>query len=273
MTATKFSPSPRLAESRMHACGVAGHIQHQRSLVEQFDGSWKASTCPACRWQALNNTPKESDEYRNALAEDMAEDLNAALLATGITPRFRRCSFDGYITGDDSAKQRALNICRKYAEGFEKHAMDGRALMLLGDIGCGKTHLACAILQHVVRHEGRTGLIVTAESITQAVTDSFRSNSGPSKSELILELACVDLLVIDEVGFHTPKPGKDFTPSLLHEVIDARYQRVRPTVVVSNQTAATLHEFIGPRAADRLRENGGLLAPFTWASARSGGGA
>lgn len=273
MTISKFSPAPRVAESRMRSCGVPGHNQFMQSLVEQFDGTWKLSTCAACRWQALHNTPKDQETHLSAVADDMAEDLNAALLGTGITPRFRACSFDSYLTGEDPAKQRALNICRKYAEGFEKHANDGRALMLLGDIGCGKTHLACAILQHVVRHEGRTGLIVTAESITQAVTDSFRSNAGPSKSGLIAELAEVDLLVIDEVGFHTPKPDKDFTPSLLHEVIDARYQRVRPTVVVSNQTADTLHKFIGPRAADRLRENGGLLAPFTWSSARSGGGA
>lgn len=273
MTVSKFCPVPRVAESRMRSCGVPGHNQFMQGLVEQFDGSWKLSTCPTCRWQALHNTAKESETHLSAVAEDMAEDLNAALLATGITPRFRQCSFDTYVTEGNQAKQRVLNICRKYAEAFDQHAAEGRALMLMGEIGCGKTHLACAILQHLVRHEGRTGLIVTAESITQAVTDSFRSNTGPSKSELIAELAEVDLLVIDEVGFHTPKPGKDFTPSLLHEVIDARYQRVRPTIVVSNQTPDRLQDFIGPRAADRLRENGGLLAPFTWASARSGVGA
>lgn len=273
MTVSKFSPAPRIAESRMRSCGVPGHNQFMQGLVEQFDGTWRLSTCSACRWQALHNTPKDQDAHLTAVTDDMAEDLNAALLATGITPRFRACSFDSYVTADDPAKQRVLNICRKYAEGFEKHSKDGRALMLMGEIGCGKTHLACAILQHVVRHEGRTGLIVTAESITQAVTDSFRSNTGPSKSELIADLASVDLLVIDEVGFHTPKPGKDFTPSLLHEVIDARYQRVLPTILVSNQTPNKLQDFIGPRAADRLRENGGLLAPFTWCSARAGGGA
>lgn len=273
MNVSKFSPAPRVAESRMRSCGVPGHNQFMQGLVEQFDGSWQLSTCPTCRWQALYNTPKDHEEHQSAVAADMAEDLNAALLATGITPRFRQCNFDSYDTAGDQAKQRALNTCRKYAEAFEQHAAAGRALMLMGEIGCGKTHLACAILQHVVRSEGKTGLIVTAESITQAVTDSFRSNAGPSKSELIAELAEVDLLVIDEVGFHTPKPGKDFTPSLLHEVIDARYQRVRPTILISNQTPDRLQDFIGPRAADRLRENGGLLAPFTWASARSGVGA
>ncbi|HJH22250.1 MAG TPA: ATP-binding protein [Pseudomonas lactis] len=273
MTVSKFILAPELAETREKSCGTPGHKAFKQSLVEQFDGTWELSTCPACRWQALYNTPKESEEHLQAMAQIEAEHLNSELIATGITPRFRKCSLSSYVTGDDKAKQRALSICRKYAEGFEDHLSAGRALMLMGEIGTGKTHLACAILQCIVGNHGFSGLIVTAESITQAVTDSFRNNSGPTKTDLINELASVDLLVIDEVGVHSVRPGKDFTPSLLHETIDRRYQLVKPTILVSNQKPEDLHSFIGPRAADRLRENGGLLAPFTWKSARSGGSA
>lgn len=271
MTVSKFILAPELADTREKSCGTPGHNAFKQSLVEQFDGSWKLNTCPACRWQALYNTPKDREEHLQAVAQVEAERLNSDLIATGITPRFRKCSLDSYVTDDDKAKHRALSICRKYAEGFEDHLTAGRALMLMGEIGTGKTHLACAILQHVVHTGGYTGLIVTAESITQAVTDSFRNNSGPSKTDLINELASVDLLVIDEVGVHSVRAGKDFTPSLLHEVVDRRYQLIKPTILVSNQKPEDLHSFIGPRAADRLRENGGLLAPFTWNSARSGG--
>ena len=271
MTISKFILAPELADTREKSCGTPGHNAFTQSQVEQFDGTWKLSACPACRWQALYNTPKESEEHLQAVTQVAAERLNSDLIATGITPRFRKCSLDNYVTGDDKAKQRALSICRKYAEGFEAHLTAGRALMLMGEIGTGKTHLACAILQQVVGIGGYTGLIVTAESITQAVTDSFRNNSGPTKTDLINELASVDLLVIDEVGVHSVRAGKDFTPSLLHEVIDRRYQLIKPTILVSNQKPEDLHNFIGPRAADRLRENGGLLAPFTWKSARSGG--
>lgn len=271
MTVSKFILAPELAETREKSCGTPGHNAFKQSLVEQFDGSWKLNTCPACRWQALYNTPKDQDAHLQAVLEVAAERLNEDLIATGITPRFRKCSLSSYVTGDDKAKQRALSICRKYADKFDEHRDAGRALMLMGEIGTGKTHLACAILQCIVRHDGSTGLIVTAESITQAVTDSFRSNSGPSKTDLFNELASVDLLVIDEVGMHTAKPGKDFTPGLLHEVIDRRYQLIKPTILISNQKPEDLHTFIGPRAADRLRENEGLLAPFTWKSARSGG--
>ncbi|MCQ9423358.1 ATP-binding protein [Pseudomonas sp. LJDD11] len=270
MTVFKFAPAPRLTETRTVECKEPGHGQFEISVVEQFEGGALSTSCPACRWTALNT--QTSDLLRTVAREaEQADKLNAALFATGITPRFRACTFESFQVGDNPDKQRALNICRQYAEGFADHYRDGRALMLLGEIGNGKTHLACAILQHIVRVEGASGLIVTAEAIMQAVTDSFRSNAGPSKSELLTELAAVDLLVIDEVGMHTPRPGRDFMPSLLHEVIDRRYQLVLPTILISNQGRERLPDFIGPRALDRLREKGGLLAPFTWSSARVGG--
>lgn len=275
MTDSRFQPAPRVigrTDGRKAQCAVPGHGQFDDDRVEQFDGSWLTLGCPQCRWLALHNAQAGSPERQQAEAEQAARRLNERLLATGITLRFRGCSFENFRTEGDAAKLRAWTTCRSYAENFAMHYAEGRALMLLGEIGNGKTHLACAILQHLVRHEGASGLIVTAEAITQAVVDSFR-NTGPTKTEVLAELAAPDLLVIDEVGLHSQRPGKDFTPSLLHEVIDRRYQLVLPTVVISNQPREALPAFIGPRAADRLRENGGLLAPFTWASARVGGAA
>lgn len=275
MTISKFRPAPRIAEQHEVCCRAGrGHKNYDEQLVELFGGGWYRTECPACQWELLYNKPKE-DERRQAAEKAAAEhELSQDLIATGITPRFRGCTFDNFLTdGGDAGKTRALSICRGYAEKFAEHYRQGRALMLLGEIGNGKTHLACAILQHIVREEQATGLIVTAEAIIQGVTDSFRQNASHTKSQLLQELAEVDLLVIDEVGMHTPRQGRDFAPGLLHEVIDWRYQLVLPTVLVSNQTRERLPEFIGPRAADRLRENGGLLAPFTWRSARLGGAA
>ncbi|MNI63073.1 DNA replication protein DnaC [compost metagenome] len=83
---------------------------------------------------------------------------------------------------------------------------------------------------------------------------------------MIGELAGLDLLVIDEVG---AQKGSEYELGLLHEVIDRRYQLVRPTVVVSNLAANTLGQFIGVRALDRLRQNGGQAVGFSWSSMRA----
>ena len=82
---------------------------------------------------------------------------------------------------------------------------------------------------------------------------------------MIAELADFDLLVIDEVG---AQAGTHYELSVLHEVLDRRYQLIKPTVVVSNMDARGLGQYIGERALDRLRENKALLAGFTWESER-----
>lgn len=86
-----------------------------------------------------------------------------------------------------------------------------------------------------------------------------------TEEDVLEELGGFDLLVIDEVG---ASRGSDWEVQLLHEVIDRRYQAVRPTIVVSNLTTTDLKDYIGERALDRLRQGGGDLVGFTWASVR-----
>ena len=86
-----------------------------------------------------------------------------------------------------------------------------------------------------------------------------------SRDNHLAAIPILDLLVIDEVG---AQAGTHYELSVLHEVLDRRYQLVKPTVVVSNMDAKELGQYIGERALDRLRENKALLAGFTWASER-----
>jgi DNA replication protein DnaC len=44
---------------------------------------------------------------------------------------------------------------------------------------------------------------------------------------------------------------------------------VLPTLVVSNLPASSLGQFIGDRALDRLRQNGGQAVGFSWSSMRA----
>ena len=119
-------------------------------------------------------------------------------------------------------------------------------------------------------------VITTAAEIIRVFKRSMVRDSGYTDGDVIDELASFDLLVIDEVG---AQAGTQYELAALHEVIDKRYNLVRPTVLISNLPATTrpgatgeqaksLEQYIGARALDRLRENGALLAGFTWASAR-----
>lgn len=51
------------------------------------------------------------------------------------------------------------------------------------------------------------------------------------------------------------------------------YERMKPTILISNQTREELAAFIGERVLDRMSDGGGCTLSFTWDSYRSKGAA
>ena len=243
-------------------CPVHGDVD--MSEVEQLDGSMLARGCKRCQWEALHNSPRDSEAFACARVQADAERVTSALVAAGLTPRFAEATFDRYIAETDQ-QRKALAKCRGYAEQFPEHFRAGRSLLLTGNVGCGKTHLASAIVRTVVADRCRA-LIIPASDVISIARGSMVLGSGYTDRDVVLHLGGLDLLVIDEVGC---QKGSDYELGLLHAIIDRRYQAVLPTVLISNLSTENLKAYIGDRALDRLRQNGGMAVGFTWASMRS----
>lgn len=243
-------------------CPVHGRVD--MSEVEQLDGSMLVRGCMRCAWEALHTTPRESAERALATAQRKAEDTMAALIGAGITPRFAAATFDSY-RAEKEPQQKALAKCRAYAEQFPANFRAGRSLLLTGNVGCGKTHLASAIVRTVVADHCRA-LIIPAGDIVSIARASMVPGSGYTDRDVAVHLGSLDLLVIDEVG---AQKGSEYELGLLHSIIDRRYQAVLPTVVISNLNAEGLKSYIGDRALDRLRQSGGQQVGFTWSSMRA----
>lgn len=261
-----FSPAPRTryVGARAPTCPAGRHPDYAPHEVEQFDGTWLPAPCVACQWEAIHNTPASEPGREEALDEFQAASLNRRLFATGITPRYRGCTFDTF-TASTQPQERALAACREYAEVFADHLKIGRGLILLGNVGTGKTHLACAIVQHAVREFEAWAVVTSAAEICRVMKGSFGKGATYTELGVLEELAGPDLLVIDEIGVQS---ASDFSPGVLSDVIDRRYQHLRPTILVSNRTAMELSRFVGDRAVDRMRQGGGRAIGFHWESAR-----
>ncbi|MBC2655075.1 ATP-binding protein [Pseudomonas sp. MSSRFD41] len=243
-------------------CAVHGEVD--MSEVEQLDGSMLARGCKRCAWEALHNAPRDSQAYALANAQRQAERSMSALISAGITPRFSDATFESYRV-EHQGQQKALAECRAYAEQFPEHFRDGRSLLLTGNVGCGKTHLATAIVRTVVADRA-TALIVPAGEIVSIAQGSMVPGAGYTDYDVVRHLGALDLLVIDEVGC---QKGSEYELRLLHSIIDRRYQAVLPTVLISNLGPEGLKAYIGDRALDRLRQNGGKALGFTWPSMRA----
>jgi DNA replication protein DnaC len=221
-----------------------------------------------------------SEEERIAYCEKREkqierEELDRRLNGARIPPRFRGQGFEEY-RATNPGQQHALDVLSGYATDFEQHRAAGRCLTLLGGIGTGKTHLACAVLQQLAnyRFPQREGYAVivgyrvrytTAPEIIRTLRATWNRDSNQTEEQAIQELVTYSLLVIDEVGVGF---GTDGERAQLSELIDARYRVTKPTLVISNFGREGLAQFLGERVVDRLRDNGGFVCVFDWGSYR-----
>lgn len=241
------------------------HGQYPNSLVEQFGADPLWYGCPRCHFDARHSA--EIVVREKAGAENQQRLLNERLLDAGIPLRFQQATLETWIAGDDQSKLKAWHQATGYTEAFSENYGVGRSMMLLGQVGTGKTHLAAGILQQAIRNFGSQGLqgrYTTAGRIIRSVKETFGSHDR-TESQVYADLVMPHLLVIDEVGV---QHGTEFERTVLFEVINGRYEQIKPTVVVSNLGLADLRVCLGDRAVDRLRDKGGLVMLFRWESAR-----
>jgi DNA replication protein DnaC len=226
--------------------------------TECLVGGKKISTpCPLCE------SLEVAAERRQAELDRRRAVISSATKRAGIPKRFWAKKFGNYNAVHDG-QVKALRICEAYAKNFDRVARDGACLTLLGNLGNGKTHLACAIGNEIISR-GYSVLFVGAYHFFSLIKASYRKGSEKSELEVIESFIEPDLLIFEEIGVSF---GSDSEKTWAYQVINRRYEEDKPTIIISNLTEDGLTEYLGERAMDRLAENGGTTLVFTWKSYR-----
>ena len=66
--------------------------------------------------------------------------------------------------------------------------------------------------------------------------------------------------------------GSDTEKLILFDVLNERYEKRRPTLLLSNLVVDDVQAYLGERIFDRLREDGGEAVAFDWESHRAKAG-
>lgn len=216
--------------------------------------------CPRC---AEGLRAREQARLRQEHDQRSQKALKALLHAADIPARFQGRSFDNY-RATTPPQVRALKTCRAYAEGFEDRLKHGGGLILAGKPGTGKTHLACAMALHIAS-TGRSVIFTTVMKAVRRVKETYSSHSKITEREVLALMLKPHLLILDEVGMQF---GSDAERVILSEIINDRYAALRPTILLTNQTAQQLASYVGERAVSRMEEGGGVVLAFDWGSYR-----
>lgn len=120
-----------------------------------------------------------------------------------------------------------MEIAQIYAETFmEKFYDKGSGLLLWGNVGTGKSHVAACIANALIR----AGIPALMTSFIRIKNELFRELD---KNKYIEVINYYKLLIIDDLGVE----GKtDFALENLFTVIDERYKSNKPLIITTNLT-------------------------------------
>jgi DNA replication protein DnaC len=207
-------------------CGGVGFLR--RDLPVGHPDFGKIEVCP-CRRREVQQSARDRLFALSRLAE--LQDLTFA--------NFKPQGKGGLLPTQSASLEEALNQSQMYAQRLEGW------LVLLGDYGCGKTHLAAAIGNFVITL-GVPTLFLTVPDLLDSLRAAY-GGSGDSFDARFEAVRTAGLLILDDFGTQNATP---WAQEKLFQIVNYRYINRLPLVVTSN---LPLRDFEG-RIRSRLED-------------------
>lgn len=230
-------------------------------LPANMRGFW--SQCPTCD----RFMQQEVDRATAAILDQSVtrdELRRAARREANIPERYHGAHMGNWVHSFEKQTQ-VWRWVMNYCASFDLVLQTGRSCAFAGGTGTGKTRLASSMLCYVL-DKGGTGFYTTAMDLLGRIKDTYNDKATETERQVIEFFSSRDLLVIDEVG---KQVDSNYDQSQLFRLFDLRYRSLRPTVLVSNLSVDGLGAYLGTAIMDRLRETGGGILGFDWASQRN----
>lgn len=215
---------------------------------------YRVENCHECNY---NGREFRDERYRNPLlsciqpcakykTQQEQQKIERIMGSGGVSERFRSRTFATFQA--TPATKQAVDLCKRFCSAVK---LDPKVpgLLLKGNCGTGKTHLAVSILRETAE-AGIPGMFVVVPDLLAKMRASFSLRDGKA-DELLKAAKDAAVLVLDDLGAEDPKP---WVPELIYVLINHRYEHMLPTVITTNCGGKELEAVFGRRIVSRLSE-------------------
>lgn len=138
----------------------------------------------------------------------------------------------------------------------------GMLCVLLGPRGTGKTQMAVTLARELIEDDALRRVRFTFPALYLKAVDVFldiRSafkQQGATEREMINHMVAPRLLIVDEIQERSGTPWED---TMLHHIIDRRYDVKRDTLLIGNLKPEALPDELGSSVLSRVMECGEII--------------
>lgn len=232
-----------------------------------------AAVCPKCGgtgFQILEGPTVSGAKPCDCRAEERAGRLEEK---AQIPPLYRNASFENFaLPGIENpiARRELMGVVlavKKFANDFPNESRPG--LLLTGDPGTGKTHLAIAAMRQIIA-KGHECLFCDYQTLLNTIKSGYDASSNSADREAYGMALDAPVLLLDDLGAHRPS---DWVMDTVTSIFTDRCNHRKPLIATTNlpdpdaggalteksaigrpEYRTTIADRIGARARSRLFE-------------------
>ena len=235
----------RLDDKVCAHCGrelAAEWVEFPPALQKKYgkSGEWYYHPC----------TPECEQKNDQREWELMRRDARVAVLRerSGLSKRMKGYALDNFDPQVSRSTQKALAKVMDYVINWRENQEAGRGVYFCGDVGTGKTHLAVAVMNELIKRKRVPALFVTVPELLDNLRGTY-NDPGRNIDEWMDAVKNAEFLVLDDLGSEKPT---EWVRERLFVVINHRYREQLPTLFTSNIGPKDLAAQLGERTASRI---------------------
>jgi chromosomal replication initiator protein len=216
--------------------GANAKLQYQ--ILLEKNGKKSMSIGATNKDQATNYKQVRGEEIKNPF---VIPGIKKIKIDSQLDPRY---TFSNYIEGDCN------RLARSAGEAIAKKpgTTSFNPLIIFGDTGLGKTHLAQAIGNAIKeKHPNKSVLYVSSDKFTNQIIDSIRSNTI---NDFVNFYQLLDVLIVDDIQF---LQNKQKTQEIFFHIFNQLHQNKKQLVLTSDKP---------PKDLSGMQER--LISRFKW---------